>query len=194
MANEKMGFYFDQKSCIGCRTCQAACKDKNDLPLGILFRSVRDFEVGNFPNVGTYHYAGTCNHCMNPACVAGCPSGAMYVDEADGTVQHDYSKCIDCQYCVENCPYGVPQFIEDLGVVHKCDACKTLRANGEQPACVASCPMRALEFDTYENLLAAHPDAVLDIVVLPSSETTDPCRLINAKDIALSGEPLEFRL
>ena len=95
---------------------------------------------------------------------------------------------------MENCPYGVPQFIEDLGVVHKCDACKTLRANGEQPACVASCPMRALEFDTYENLLAAQPDAVLDLVVLPSSETTDPCRLINAKDIALSGEPLEFRL
>ena len=95
---KRMGFYFDQNSCVGCKTCQVACKDKNDLEVGTLFRHVVDFEVGEFPSVKSYHYAATCNHCENPACVEACPTAAMYIDETDGTVQHDDEKCIGCQY------------------------------------------------------------------------------------------------
>lgn len=130
---KRMGFYFDQNSCVGCKTCQVACKDKNDLEVGTLFRHVVDFEVGEFPSVKSYHYAATCNHCENPACVEACPTEAMYIDETDGTVQHDDEKCIGCQYCVQSCPYSVPQYLEEQKMVHKCDACYVLRQNGERP-------------------------------------------------------------
>lgn len=190
----KKGFYFNQASCIGCKTCQIACKDKNDLEVGILFRHVTDYEIGVYPSVASYHYAATCNHCEKPACVAGCPNGAMYIDDEDGTVQHDNEKCIDCQYCVEACPYGVPQYIESLKSVRKCDACKQLRENGEQPACVAACPMRALEFGAVEELMAAHPDAVKDIVILPDSSETNPCTLIEPKAAALEPNPVQVIL
>ena len=76
----------------------------------------------------------------------------------------------------------VPQVIDNLS--RKCDACKPLREAGEQPACVAACPVRALDFGSFEELAAAHPDAVDKIAILPDP-TTGPCTLINAKEAAL---------
>ena len=111
------GFYFNQQMCIGCRTCQVACKDKNDLEVGYLFRRVESFEVGEFPAPATFHYSGACNHCHTPACVEVCPAGATYINEEDGTVQHDDEACIGCGYCVKACPYGHPVLIEELNVV-----------------------------------------------------------------------------
>ena len=184
-AMPKMGYYFNQAACIGCKTCQIACKDKNDLKIGLLFRHVRDFEIGEYPKARIYHHSLTCNHCENPACVAACPNGSMYIDDVDGTVQHDYSTCIGCQYCVSACPYGVPVYNEEIGQAVKCDACIELRANGEQPACVASCPMRALEFGPIEELEEAHPDAVRTTAILPEPTKTSPCTIIDAKEVAL---------
>lgn len=182
---EPMGFYFNQKACIGCRTCQVACKDKNDLEVGMLFRRVSTFEVGAFPAPKTYHLSATCNNCANPACVQVCPVSAMYIDLEDGTTQHDSETCIGCQYCVEACPYGVPQYDEVLQISRKCDSCIGLRANGEQPACVASCVMRALEFGKLSDLIAAHPDAVDSIKVLPDPAKTTPSVRIDARPAAL---------
>lgn len=190
----KKAFFYNQDDCVGCKACQVACKDKNDLPIGILFRNLRDFEVGEFPNASLYHYAKTCNHCVNPACVAICPTGAMQIDEEDGTVQHDDEVCIGCQNCVNACPYGVPQYFPDLAIVMKCDACYQLRQNGEPPACVAACQMRALQFDDAEKIMADHPDAVRDITILPSSEETDPCTFIGCKAAALEADPVEVYL
>lgn len=187
----KQGFYFNMDACIGCRTCQIACKDKNDLEIGIKFRHLRDFEVGEYPSVGAYHFSATCNHCMDPACVKACPNGAMFIDEEDGTVQHDDTKCLGCRYCVEACPYAVPQYIESINLTRKCDACKQLREAGEQPACVAACPMRALEFGSYDELMAAHPDAVSEIAALPDSSQTSPCTLIKPKAAALEADFVE---
>ena len=188
------GFYFDMTSCIGCRTCQVACKEKNDLEIGTIFRRLSDFEVGEFPTVQPFHYSGSCNHCEMPACVAVCPVGAMYIDEDDGTVQHDDEKCIGCQYCVKACPYGVPQYIESLQKTHKCDACIQLRGAGEQPACVAACPMRALEFGSIEDLRAAHPDAVNQIVILPDASQTNPSVAVEPKAAALEPDPVSVIL
>ena len=100
----RKGFYFNQRNCIGCKTCQIACKDKNDLDIGVVFRHVNDYEVGTYPDATGYHYAATCNHCIDPACVAVCPNAATYIDKKDGTVQHDDEKCIGCEYCVKACP------------------------------------------------------------------------------------------
>lgn len=187
-SSKRQGFYFDQQACIGCRTCQIACKDKNDLDVGMLFRSVMSFEEGNYPSTKIYHLSIGCNECANPACVAVCPTGAMYRDENDGTVQHDDSKCIGCKSCVMGCPYGQPKYNEATGTVHKCDACISLRAEGEQPACVASCIMRALEFGDYEELKAAHPQALSNITVLPDSSTTDASLLVNVREAATESD------
>lgn len=179
------GFYFDMTFCIGCRTCQIACKDKNDLKIGTLFRRVRSFESGVYPKPGIYYYSGTCNHCQNAKCVKGCPTGAMHYGD-DGTVQHDANLCIGCKYCTWNCPYSVPQYMEDKNIVGKCDSCKDLRDAGENPACVDACPMRALKFGDLDKLKKEYgPGSVSEIPILPSASVTKPSLLIKPKSCAL---------
>ncbi|MGI1659034.1 MAG: 4Fe-4S dicluster domain-containing protein [Desulfitobacterium sp.] len=182
----RLGFYFDMERCIGCKTCQIACKDKNNLDIGILFRKVRSFETGVYPKPGTYHYSGACNHCKEAKCVRGCPTGALYYAD-DQTVQHDKNKCIGCRYCVWNCPYGVPQFIEERGIISKCDSCKDLRDKDENPACIDACIMRCLEFGDLDELSQKHNSNVLvqDLPILPSSSITDPSVLIKTRNYAL---------
>lgn len=189
----KMGFYFDMSSCIGCKTCQIACKDKNDLRIGMFFRHVHHYEVGQYPHMGTFNRSATCNHCESPACVAACPNGSMHILEEDGTVQHDYSKCIGCKYCVEACPYGVPMYDSELGQAVKCNACIELRGNGEQPACVSACPMRALEFGPIDALEARHPDAVRPLPILPEPSITRPCTIINPRPSVFEQDPVEVQ-
>lgn len=190
----QLGFYFDITLCIGCRTCQIACKDKNDLDIGILFRRVKAFETGVYPNPGSYNYSSACNHCSNAKCVTGCPTGAMHYSD-DGTVQHDADVCIGCRYCTWNCPYGAPQFIQEKGVVGKCDSCKNLREAGENPACVDSCPMRCLEFGDLDELRAEYGSGLVqEISVLPSADVTNPSLLINPKPCSLSSVYREMEI
>ena len=179
------GFYFNMAACIGCRTCQVACKDKNDLKIGTIFRRVRHFETGKYPSPGVYYYSGACNHCAKPKCVEGCPTGAMHIAE-DGTVQHNSEKCIGCRYCVWNCPYGAPQFIPELGKVAKCDGCKDLRDKGENPICVDACVMRAIEWGDLDELKARHKGEELtsDLPILSSSTIAAPSLLVHAKPAA----------
>ena len=190
----KKGFYYNQDDCVGCKACQVACKDKNDLPIGVVFRHVRDFESGEFPSVNVYHLAQTCNHCENPACVENCPTGAMFADSEDGTVQHNDDLCIGCQTCVKSCPYSIPQYFAEEEKVRKCDACLQLRNNGELPACVAACATRCLQFGDIEELAKAHANAVKDIAPLPDSSVTSPCTLIDAKAAAANNNFAEIRL
>ena len=185
-------FYFDMTRCIGCKTCQIACKDKNDLPIGTIFREISSYEGGEFPALEVFHYSASCNHCADPACVANCPTGAMYKTE-DGPVLHDDDVCIGCGMCVQSCPYGVPKLIEAKGISGKCDTCIAIRNNGGEPQCVAACPMRALDFGEYDELLDKYPDAVSINVLpfLPASET-GPMTLVKVKDCALNADMMKM--
>jgi len=189
-----LGFYFDMTRCVGCRACQVACKDKNNLDVGTILRNAKTYSVGKFPKVKTYSYSASCNHCENPACAAACPTGATYKAE-DGTVVHDESLCIGCQACVAACPYGAPKYVPEKKKVTKCDACAYLRAKGMNPACVDACPSRALEFGDLDELRAKYgDDLVSDITILPDSALTCPNVLIKAKDIAFEEEATELPL
>lgn len=180
-----LGFYFDVNMCIGCHTCQSACTDKNNLDAGVIFRGVRSFETGVYPDAKRYHFSGACNHCTEAKCVKGCPTGAMHFAE-DGTVQHDKDKCIGCKYCIWNCPYGAPKFSEALGQVRKCNSCKDLRDEGKNPACVDACIMRCLDFGDVDKLAAKYgQEYVKDLPILPSSSITKPSVIINPKKCAL---------
>jgi len=178
------GFYFDMTACIGCRTCQIACKDKNNLKPGVLFRQVKTFEVGKFPKADLYHYSGTCNHCENPKCVEGCPTTAMH-KLANGIVAHDPEKCIGCRYCTWNCPYGAPKYVEELKIVRKCDMCLDLVEQGLNPTCVDACPMRVLKWGEIDTLEAEYGnESTKDLPILPVSSATNPSLLVKPKNAA----------
>lgn len=188
------GFFYNQERCVGCKTCQMACKDKNNLAIGTLFRRIQSYETGQYPTPSSYHFSASCNHCSSPECVAVCPIGAMHIDTEDGTVQANDSICIGCKYCVSACPYGNPRYNDELMVVQKCDACQSWRYAGESPACVSSCPARALEFGELEELRAAHPQTISDLPILPDSSRTHPSLLIKPRASALLTEYREMHL
>ena len=180
-----LGFYVNLQRCIGCKTCQVACKDRHDLQqAGPRPRRVGTFECGTYPDVDMFHLVVSCNHCERPACVAGCPTGALFKSD-DGTVLHIDDRCVVCRNCMTVCPYGAPQFDEVENMIVKCDGCKALRADGRNPVCVDACPMRAIEFGDMDELRAKHGGTVSELPVLPSAGLTEPNLLVDAPAGAL---------
>ncbi|MBR5474134.1 MAG: 4Fe-4S dicluster domain-containing protein [Lachnospiraceae bacterium] len=176
----QLGFYFDMTRCIGCRTCQVACKDRWQIQgAGARPRRVETYETGEYPDAKMYHIAMSCNQCGNPACVAACPTGAMFKAE-DGTMRYDESLCDGCGACVTGCPYGAPQLLE-TGKIARCDSCYTLREAGMNPVCVDACLMRCLDFGDVEELKAKYgTNLVSDVASLYDSTVTQPNLLIKA--------------
>ena len=172
------GFYFDMTACIGCRTCQIACKDRWGIQgAGPRIRRVATYETGDYPNAQWYHLSVSCNHCTNPACVRACPSGAMF-KAADGTMRYDESLCIGCGACVNTCPYGAPQMLGS-GKIARCDSCFTLREAGMNPVCVDACLMRCLDFGDVADLRATYGTGLVsDAAPLYDSGKTQPNLLI----------------
>ncbi|OZS72383.1 4Fe-4S ferredoxin [Providencia rettgeri] len=151
---KQYGFYFDSTKCTGCKTCQVSCKDEKDLDLGPKFRRVYEFGGGSWQqqegiwqqNVYSYYLSISCNHCSNPTCVAGCPTGAMHKREQDGLVVVDQTICVGCYERVEK---------------------------GMKPVCVESCPQRALDFDDI-NILRERHGNISGIAPMPNPTLTNP--------------------
>ena len=141
---EQYRFHFDMGACIGCKCCVVACNEQNGNPAEINWRRVDDIEGGFFPNVLRSHLSMSCNHCLEPTCLEGCPVDAYSKDALTGIVTHSADACIGCQYCTWNCSYGAPQFNPERGVVGKCDMCHGRLSMGESPACVSACPQGAI--------------------------------------------------
>lgn len=178
----QLGFHVDMQACIGCRTCAIACKDKNDLAVGQNFRRVTEVEGGGYaeagqgavvPHVFAYYISMSCNHCDNPRCVANCPSGALTKRAEDGVVVIDEQVCIGCRYCTWSCPYGAPQYNPARGKTYKCDTCLDLRERGEEPACVAACPLRAIHFGPVAELRERF-GGTMRLAALPDPAATRP--------------------
>jgi anaerobic dimethyl sulfoxide reductase subunit B (iron-sulfur subunit) len=174
----QLGFLIDATRCINCRTCEIACKDANGAALGQRLRRVRTFEGGEYPHPLVANLSLACCHCERPQCLEACPAKA-YRKRADGIVVHDPEACIGCQYCTWACPYGAPQYDPGAGRVMKCNLCAERLDAGEPPACVAACPMRAIEVGPLAEL-EARPGVVAAVLNLP--------------DPALTGPALRFRI
>jgi anaerobic dimethyl sulfoxide reductase subunit B (iron-sulfur subunit) len=123
--------------------------------------------------VFAYNLSMACNHCEDPACVRQCPAKAYTKRESDGIVIHDPERCIGCRYCTWVCPYGAPQYDEREGRVRKCNLCVEELDRGGTPACVSSCPLRAIEIGTLDEI-AQRPGVTIEISSTPSSELTKP--------------------
>jgi formate dehydrogenase iron-sulfur subunit len=169
-------FIFDATRCIDCRACMVACSVENNIAMNKTRIWVAGVGVtGEFPNLERSSMVYHCMHCTEPDCLSACPVGA-YTKRPDGPVLYDPSKCIGCRYCMNACPFGVPHFDYDKGLIDgafidKCTMCPQRIDNGQEPACVATCPTDALVFGEREDLLkeahariAAHPDRYIDHV------------------------------
>ena len=145
---EQYRFHFDATACIGCHSCEVACNEQNNNDADVKWRRVGEMSAGTFPAMTQLFNSMSCNHCIDPECLKGCPTES-YIKFDNGIVFHDDDTCIGCQYCTWNCPYEVPVFNEDRGIVTKCHMCHDKLANNQTPACVQTCPGAAIEVETF---------------------------------------------
>ncbi|QFR49712.1 molybdopterin oxidoreductase [Sulfurimonas lithotrophica] len=144
---EQYRFHFDATACVGCRCCEVACNEQNNNPSDIKWRRVGEMEGGEFPVFTQIFNSMSCNHCIDPECLKGCPTNSYIKIDKTGIVVHEDETCIGCQYCTWNCPYGVPTFHEERNIVTKCHMCHERLDVGQTPACVQACPSGAIEIE-----------------------------------------------
>lgn len=170
------GVLVDITRCIGCRSCQTACKQWNDIPatqttLNNDWDNPPELNATNWTRVGHYliekegllkwrFVKRQCMHCNEPACESACFSHA-FVKTEDGPVIYKPSElkkdyCVGCRYCMIACPFDVPKFEWDKAFpfVRKCQMCYSRVEEGLGPACVTACPSGALKFGEREELVA----------------------------------------
>ncbi len=145
MPKVRYGMVIDVRRCIGCHACSVACKAENAVPPGVWRTWVKIGEKGRYPNVGVSFLPLLCNNCESPICIRNCPTQATYQRE-DGIVMVDPHRCIGCKYCIASCPYDVRYLNPIKRIVQKCYWCYHRVDAGLEPACVNSCPTRAMIF------------------------------------------------
>jgi formate dehydrogenase beta subunit len=161
--------YIDTTTCIGCKACEVACQEWNDLrPLAteqvgtyqtlptldaqywnLIRFSERDFEGG----LAWLMRKDQCMHCDDPGCLAACPAPGAIVQYENGIVDVNPDQCIGCKYCETGCPFDVPRFSRTTGKMAKCTLCVDRVSVGLEPACVKACPTGCLHFGTKEDML-----------------------------------------
>ncbi len=166
------GFFTDTTVCIGCKACEVACKEWNNLPadnIGLTGESfdntgalssntwrhvsfieksglggVREQEQTPFQS-GWLMMSDVCKHCHNAPCMEACPTGALFKTEFD-TVVVQQDICNGCGYCVPACPFGVVELNTFDGKAHKCTLCYDRLKGGLEPACAKACPTDSIQF------------------------------------------------
>ncbi len=182
--NKQHGFFFTADNCIGCHACESACSEKNDNPAHLAFRSVGYVEGGSYPDYKRMNISMACNHCDDPVCLKGCPTGAYTKHAEYGAVLQDPETCFGCGYCTWVCPYNAPQLDPVKGQVSKCNMCVDRLEVGLKPACVSACVGNALDFGVIENTPENREQCKTSIPGFPDPEITHPnIRFQQIKDL-----------
>jgi formate dehydrogenase iron-sulfur subunit len=165
------GFFTDTSICIGCKACEVACKEWNQLPgnaahfLGDSFDNTGQLDAQNWRHVQFVEQfdpapgggqawlmmSDVCKHCNQASCMDVCPTGAIIRTEFD-TVFIQQDVCNGCRNCISACPFGVIGFNNATGTVHKCTLCYDRLQGGMQPACAQACPTQSIRFGPLDQL------------------------------------------
>jgi formate dehydrogenase iron-sulfur subunit len=176
----KVAKLIDISKCIGCKACQVACMEWND---------IRD-EVGG--NVGVYDNPADltenswtvmrfteyeeengrlewlirkdgCMHCADPGCLKACPAPGAIVQYSNGIVDFVEENCIGCGSCVTGCPFNVPRISKKDNKAYKCTLCSDRVSVGLEPACVKVCPTGAITFGSKEDMIEHAEERIVDL-------------------------------
>jgi len=189
VSDDWKGCLTDLSLCIGCRKCEWACKEANELPNGPIqsyedqsvFNRKRRTAAEDYTVVNRYPPAEPsghpvdvkiqCMHCFEPACASACLVAA-FRKTPEGPVLYNEDVCIGCRYCMIACPFNVPAYTYDnpyTPKVTKCTMCHHKIREGEAPGCATICPEEAILFGKRSELLAiarerikANPDRYVD--------------------------------
>ena len=152
----QFGWHVNIAKCIGCKGCEAACKQEFNLKPGLRRRKVIEQEgftgAAGAEQPFRRFISMSCNHCATPACVSACPSGAITKDANTGVVTIDEKKCTGARRCIAACPYGAISYDPETKKADKCTGCAhrlnstVLPVEKRIPACVLSCTSYALHF------------------------------------------------
>ncbi|MGK8479453.1 formate dehydrogenase subunit beta [Stutzerimonas stutzeri] len=167
---EKVTKLIDVSVCIGCKACQVACMEWNDLRDEVgecdgTYNAPQDLTPSSFEVMRFSEYENeegdlewlirkdNCMHCAEPGCLKACPSPGAIVQYANGIVDFNSEHCIGCGYCVAGCPFDIPRISKKDNKAYKCTLCSDRVYHGLEPACVKSCPTGSIQFGTKEQML-----------------------------------------
>ena len=170
----------DISRCIGCKACQSACMEWNDLRDGV---GVTEGFYTNPPDLSDQSWTlmrfneqvidgklqwlilkDGCYHCEDPGCLKACPAPGAILQYSNGIVDFQQEHCIGCGYCTAGCPFNVPRLSGKDSKVYKCTLCSDRIAVGLEPACVKSCPTGAIGFGSKEDMLFQAEHRLVDLV------------------------------
>ena len=158
----------DVSRCIGCKACQSACMEWNDLrsPVGSFggfYTNPQDLDdqtwcLMRFNEIeidGAVQWLilkDGCMHCSDPGCLRACPAPGAIIQRSNGIVDFQPENCIGCGYCISGCPFNIPRLRKEDSRVYKCTLCSDRVVVGLEPACIKSCPTQALTFGLRKEL------------------------------------------
>jgi len=162
--------YIDTTTCIGCKACEVACQEWNDLKTQSThqtgtYQTMPELaaDYWNLIRFDEREYEGgvtwlmrkdQCMHCADPGCLAACPAPGAIVQYSNGIVDVNPDQCIGCGLCATGCPFDVPKFHEATGKMAKCTLCVDRVEVSLEPACIKACPTGCLQFGTKEDMRA----------------------------------------
>ncbi len=167
-AHTQTGFFTDTSICIGCKACEVACKQWNQLPsdgfkfTGNSYDNTEMLSETTWRHVAFQEQIGehssrwlmmsdVCKHCEDAPCLQSCPTGSLIYNEF-GNVYLQADICNGCGYCVPACPFGVLGRSEEDGHAHKCTLCYDRQKDGITPACAKACPTASIQFGPVDEL------------------------------------------
>ncbi|MBG3090488.1 formate dehydrogenase subunit beta [Proteus terrae] len=166
---EEVAKLIDVTTCIGCKACQVACSEWNDIrdkigtnvgvydnPTDLTAKSwtvMRFSEVEENGKLEWLIRKDGCMHCADPGCLKACPAEGAIIQYANGIVDFQSEHCIGCGYCIAGCPFDVPRINEEDNRAYKCTLCVDRVEVGQEPACVKTCPTGAIHFGSKESMI-----------------------------------------
>jgi formate dehydrogenase iron-sulfur subunit len=179
-SRQEVGKLIDISRCIGCKACQSACMEWNDIrddvglvngtynnPIDLTDRSwtVMRFYEEELPDRGLQWLIvkDGCLHCADPGCLKACPAPGAIVQYSNGIVDFQQDNCIGCGYCQAGCPFNIPRYGVRDSKAYKCTLCSDRVAVGLEPACIKACPTQALSFGSKEDMLHLADERIAEL-------------------------------